>query len=426
MQTDFRRSAPQIKEVEKIFHEEVQEKVLAENTVFSYINDTNNPTVKLSLKLNAGSWFEHKKLIATTCARLAKSGTISQKSAQIAEAIDCSGGKLIFNCMEDHAWITLRCLSENLPELLGILSQLFKESTFPQTELDIHKKHRLQQLKLNNKKTEYLAQKHFFASVFGSEHPYGFYTEAAFIDALERKDLLDFFESNYTRENLQIMGVGNFNEQYFGEIEKLIQSVKSGEGEKQNFMHPIQPALNKEIFIPVKDAEQVSLAMGNRSPLRSDPEYIDYSIMIALLGGYFGSRLMMNLREKKGLTYGIYAQIQNYKHSGCLVIQAELKKGSGEKAIGEVFFEMERLKHELVSNEELRNLKQYLSGNLLSMLDGKLRQYEMLRQFKTFGLDEDFLYRYFNRIKKIEPEDIQQLALKYLDKNSFFTVISGA
>lgn len=417
---DVLKSPPHIADVEEIFPEQIRTEKMNSNVRLRFIYDDEFPTIRLSLKFAAGSWFEqNNQLLAVNVARMAKTGTQDKDAAQISQAIDLTGGKLIFQCYEDHAWVNISCLENQLQNVLQIAEEIFYGAAFPEDELDVLKKQLIQKLKVNNSKTDYVAQKHFFASVFGPEHPYGYYSTEQAIQALDSNLMLDFFQKHYTSEQLELVGTGKFDAQHIQRLNAFVDNLRSNKKPGAPTHQIIADAQKMKSF-EVKNANQASVVVGCKALQRNHPDYIPYSIMITLLGGYFGSRLMMNLREEKGLTYGVYAQILNYKYDSCLMIQADVNKEAADQAIDEIFFEIEKLKLEKVKQDELSNMKQYLSGNLLGLLDGKLKQFVMLKQIVSYDLSEAFIYDYFHAVKKITPEEIQQMAIQYLNRDDFF------
>jgi predicted Zn-dependent peptidase len=174
-----------------------------------------------------------------------------------------------------------------------------------------------------------------------------------------------------------------------------------------------------------KDAVQTSIRIGKKLFTRNHPDYLKFTVLNETLGGYFGSRLMKNIREEKGLTYGISSQIAPMLQEGYFVIGTDVKKELASKALEEIYNELEKLQNEPVGDEELQTVKNYMIGSYSNSIT---TPFSLANKFKTLhfnGLSYDYYDNYMTAIQKVNAKDLMQMAKKYFDRTSFTEVLVG-
>ena len=158
---------------------------------------------------------------------------------------------------------------------------------------------------------------------------------------------------------------------------------------------------------------------------RTHPDFVGMQVVAAILGGYFGSRLMQNLREEHGYTYGVMAAMVNFEQEGYLAIATQVAREKREEAIREIYFEIERLRHELISEEELQMVKNVMIGEILRILDGPFGIADVTIENIMCGMDNSATEQSVQRIFSITPEEIKHLAEKYLKRDDLVVVVAG-
>jgi predicted Zn-dependent peptidase len=186
-----------------------------------------------------------------------------------------------------------------------------------------------------------------------------------------------------------------------------------------------QPTTEKRVFVEKDDALQSSLKMGCFMMDRLHPDFLKTRAMVTLFGGYFGSRLMSNIREDKGYTYGIGAGIVNCPGSGVMAITTEADNQYIEAIVKEVYHEMDRLCNDLAPQEELDMLKSYMLGDFCRSYEGPFSLSEAWIYVQTADLDDEFFVRQVDSIRSITPEEIRDLAQRYLCKEKLIEVVAG-
>ena len=181
----------------------------------------------------------------------------------------------------------------------------------------------------------------------------------------------------------------------------------------------------KRLFIEREDAMQSAVKLGTTTIMRTHPDYLKLRVLITLFGGYFGSRLMSNIREEKGYTYGISAGIMFYPGSGLLGISTETANEYVESLIQEVYKEIDKLQNDKVTPEELAMVRNYMLGEMCRNYESPFSLADAWMFILTSGLDDDYFARSLQAVKEVTPEEIRELAGRYLCKESLKEVIAG-
>lgn len=180
------------------------------------------------------------------------------------------------------------------------------------------------------------------------------------------------------------------------------------------------------IQIPKADAVQFGLRLGKRIIGKNHPDYHGLKVLNTVFGGYFGSRLMSNIREDKGYTYGIGSAVVSYENDAVFTIATEVGKEVADAALNEIRFEINKIRTELIPQAELDTVRSYLQGVYMSSFDGPFSLIDRFRDLYHFGLDYAYFHNYLKTVQTISPEELQQLALTYFDPESMVTVVAGS
>lgn len=380
--------------------------------------------VQLELVFNAGNWYERENLVATATNYMLKNGT-SQKSAfDINEHFEYYGSYLNRNCYNETATISLHSLTKHLRELLPVIQELITGSVMPEPELDIYKQNMKQKLEVNLKKCDFVSNRLIDEYLFGIHHPYGRYSSAVAYDALQRDQLCLFFDQYYAKGQCSIFVAGKLP----ANIEQLLNEnfgkLPLNEAHIPEITHITEAAAEKQYRIMNdKEGIQGAIRIASEVPGYHHPDFIKTQVLNTLFGGYFGSRLMRNIREDKGYTYGIHSYFQNHMHATAWMISTEAGSEVCEATIAEVYKEMQVLREQTVTEEELLLVKNYLIGTILGDLDGPFHIIGRWKNIILNSLGEDYFYRSVNGIKSVTAKEIQELANKYLHPEKFYELV---
>lgn len=296
------------------------------------------------------------------------------------------------------------------------------DSVFPESELNILKDIQKQQLRINNEKNSYVAGKEIRKLLFGNTHPYGRSMEVEYLDDRLNADLLRHYYRDNVLNGIEIIISGNVPDQVISSLEVL----KMLPADRGKWMaHEFDDIAKSETIIEKPDSLQSSIRLGRRIINKSHEDFIGLIILNELFGGFFGSRLMKNIREEKGYTYGIHSSIVSHIHDSFWVIGTDVKKEFVSDTIDQVLFEMERLRNDLIGMEELNLVKNYMLGNFISSLETSFALADKFKNIHFFGLDYSFYDRYIDTVNTITPQKLQDLAHRYLVKENFKKAVIG-
>ena len=396
-----------------------------DNGIPVYIIDAGAQDVlQLELIFFAGNSFEEKKGVAAAVNSLLKNGTRSRSAFQINEDFEYYGAYSSRACYNETATITLHTLSRHLAKLLPVIKDMITESVFPGNELDIYKQNNTQKLKVNLQKGEFVAARLIDSYLYGAKHPYGKYTEFSDLDELEVDTIRQFYDQYYVNGKCMIMISGKIPADARTLLNKEFGKLPLG---RPTFLAPdikTSPAVEKKYHIQNDPSSvQGAIRIASHFPNRHHPDFKKAVILNNVLGGYFGSRLMSNIREDKGYTYGIYSYLQNHIQQSAWLISTEAGKDVCEPTIEEIYKEMRKLCVELVPETELLLVRNYMIGSILGDLDGPFQIMAKWKNLILNQLDESFFYDSINEIKKITGEQLLEIAGKYLNPDKFYELV---
>ncbi len=380
--------------------------------------------LQLEFVFFSGNFFEQHKGIAAATNSLLKNGTKTRSALQINEDFEYYGAYCNRGCYNETAVITLHTLNRHLHKLLPVIQDMITESVFPQEEFDIYKQNVAQRLKVNLQKCEFVAGRLIDSYLFGADHPYGAYTELKDLDGFNIEDIRLFFNQYYVNGQCIIFASGKIPHelqeslnQQFGKLNLSkptfqIKDVKATPATQLKYRIENDPA-----------AVQGAIRIAQNFPNRHHPDFKKIVVLNNVLGGFFGSRLMSNIREEKGYTYGIYSYLLNHIQQSAWLISTEAGKDVCEATIEEVYKEMKRLREEPVPEDELLLVRNYMIGGLLGELDGPFQIMAKWKNIILNQLDEQYFYDSIQVIKTISAEELQQLADKYLHPEKFYELV---
>ena len=398
-------------------------KMVLKNGVEVYaVNAGAEEVMSLEWVFFAGNCFEEQNLVAATANFLLRNGTSKKSAFQINEHFEFFGSYLNRACYNETATITLHCLTNHVGELLPVVKELITDSTMPQDELEIYKQNMKQRLKVNLKKSDFVAGRLIDTYLYGQKHPYGKYSNAEDFDELNREQLLDFYKKYYQQGKLILFVAGKLPaaleqllNQHFGDLPGKPLQTKQAKTE---------PAGEKKFRI-TNDAEGVqgSIRIARPFPNRHHPDFLKVQVLNVLFGGFFGSRLMSNIREDKGYTYGIHSFLYNHIQQSAWVVSTEAGKDVCEATIAEVYKEMKDLREVSVDGEDLLLVRNYMMGSILGELDGPFQIMARWKNIILNDLTEQYFYDSINTIKTVSADELQQLAQKYLNPEEFYELV---
>ena len=382
--------------------------------------DIEQNVVKLDLVFEAGKWYESDLGVSYFASHLLPKGTSKRNSFQIAEALDMLGAHLEVSAGYDTTTLSLFVLRKNFFASLIIVIDLLQTPTFDENELRQEKEIFLQELRVNNEKTNVLASKEIRKAIFGENHPYGSSAEEPDVLAIQRETLLLFFRNHFHLQSAYL--IGRLSDE---EIRKMLEVLAQ----------PPSPRLVESTFSPQRGIShrvekpgsvQSSIRLGRKCIQKSNrKEYFDAVVFNHVLGGFFGSRLMKNIREEKGLTYGIYSSMNHFLRESYWVISADVNQQNVQEAIREIRHEIKTLQEVPMPITELDIARNYFIGSWQSDNSTLFAVADKIRNIHSFGLTDDYYQYLLEHVRLITPFQIQAIANSHFDAADLIEIQVG-
>ncbi|GGI28477.1 M16 family metallopeptidase [Pedobacter mendelii] len=418
-----RTQAPDFKQVSIINFIHPKQSILDNGTPVFTVYSGEQDLVRIEFIFDNVNWNREKPLQAIAVNALLNNGTGKLSAKEIAEQIDFYGAFFQTEYGQDHSTVTLYTLNKHLASVLPIFKDVLSDSQFPQKELDIYIQNQKQKLQVNLQKNDILSRKEFSHALFG-DTAYGVDIQLKHYDALKRDDLIDYFKAAYTPNNCTIVVAGKFDDQSFSLLnEEFGKDWEKSDSVKNNFIFDL--AKKSDVYKEKPESLQSAIRIGQLAINRKHEDFAGLQILNCVLGGYFGSRLMNNIREDKGYTYGIGSGIVSLKNAGYFFVATEVGADVCSAALREIYKEIDLLKNELVEDEELGLVRNYMLGSMLGSLENVFSHADKFKNIYFSGLDYSYYENYINKVKTITAKEIKDLANKYLTTETFTEVVVG-
>jgi predicted Zn-dependent peptidase len=310
-----------------------------------------------------------------------------------------------------------------LPALLPLLGELLTEATYPEPEIAAAVQRYVQQVRVERDKNAHRASERFSRNLFGAPHPYCSEIDLEAVATLTAPVLQAFYRDRYSLSSAEVFVAGDVRDD---DVAALLAVLPVGNSLPTPL--PVPPML-----VPGPARDEIRLPASMQSAVRvgrlwAEPHHPDTHRLFVLnqiLGGYFGSRLMKNIREDKGFTYGIYSSVTHREHASSLVIGADVNADSTEATFMEIYHELARLRDELVPMHELDTVRQYATGKFVgdtSTIFDQLSKYQFL---VLRGLSADYYDQLLAAIATTTPVQLRELANQYLTPEAMQEVVVG-
>ncbi len=385
------------------------------------------PVAKIEFVFPAGKKYQMHPLVAHYAGKMLFEGTTKKNHQQIVSEFDLLGASVNCAVQEDFASLYAVCLSKHVDEILKMIHHVLTDSVFPQHQLDILTQNDKQEFLVNSEKVSFLSKRLLFQSVFSNNHPYTRFAVSEDYDNLDPTNVKEFYDHHYGFENCKIFWTGKISKHHFKMLENMFGKQVSGKPVVEvSFGKLDEAAQPGRYHVEKKDAKQSAIYIGKEVCSFNHPDYYKLSVANTILGGYFGSRLMKNIREEKGYTYGIGSQVISYMDASLFIIGSQVKAEHTEDALNEINKEIKRLQNEPVEKDELELVKNYLKGTLMQSLDGPFAQTKFHSLAIQQGRDPyEMLDEILLILNNINTETILELSNTYLKTDELFFAIAG-
>ena len=404
-----------------------QQTVALDNGVtVHFVNNGDQPIVRTSVMWNRGDAESTPHQAAIFVPQMLREGTENMSGAEIAEYVDFEGAWLRSNPTRHVTGIDALSLQDKATDMIGLLSDIIHRPTFPANAFEALRQKAAKNLELKMSRVSYVSQSALEYHLAGKSHPYIQQPTVDEINSITLDDVKRTFADGINGATVHIFAAGLISDDIRRAVLDFARALRpAGDHYTPATIVPLMPGEPCRRDIAMPDAIQSSISMGKPAIPRTHPDYIPLRIAVMALGGYFGSRLMTNIREDKGLTYNIAAELQGTHEGGNIVINAQCDPSYVAQVIDETFAEISRLATEPMPREELDALVQYLSSNLAATLDSPLSIADHYLNQLLVGTPADYFARQFEVLAAITPATICEMTRRYILGTDFSIFVAG-
>jgi len=395
-----------------------------------YIKDDRFPVITCRLLVKSGSYCDfftqRKSGLATLTAEMLNKGTQRKTNNEITKLIDFNGALISTGAGYDASYISFSCLKKNFDVMFGLVSELVRESVFPEDELTQKRNQIISSLISLQDEGSYLAERAFYTALYeGTPYETDPDGNPDSLKNISRDDVVGFRNGYYAPSNMILCVVGDIDE------DSVVKAADTNFSFENNVIPDVgfeflSGQRERRVYIAEKnDARQASLHIGHAGIHRGHPDYIKTLFLNALFGGMFTSRINKNLREEKGLTYGARTSFNCLKHSGDFSVETEVNGDKTGVAVREIIKEMNDMRENPVSGKELESAKSYISGNFPLQLETSNSVAGKLLSLELYGAKKDFYDHYLSTINSLTVDDVIGTARKYFRPDELIIAAAG-
>ena len=422
-----RHLAPAYQKITTISIPEARSETLSNGIRLHTIHVPGQPVIRMECIFSAGTFFEAagERMLSYFTIKMLNEGTRNRTSAELNAFFDSLGAFPEFMHGAENVYFTVYCLSKHLPVVLPVMQEILTASVFPEAELETLKNITTQNLKVNSGKTGYVVSQLFRETIFGKDHPYGKSMHPADIEAIHPEKVQDFYQKFILHKPLEIVLSGEIDEASLQAVRHCFEVYPVEANSLPADYQPLPPTVRQELMVEKEGSLQSSVRLGKLLFNRKHPDYQQFGVLNEILGGYFGSRLMQNIREDKGYTYGISSNSNSMRREGSFVIGADVKREFTQATLDEIYKEIRILQTEPVGEEELEKVKNYMLGSFAGGLNSPFAIADYFKSIYFDGLGYEYYQQYIRTILQVTSENLMEQAQKHLQPDSLTEIVVG-
>ena len=375
------------------------------------------PVTRLMLLWEGGTYDTPSPEALAVMGECLTEGTAGMDADAIADAIDYAGARIAFRPADHYSGVSLLCLSDKLPGLLSLLGEIVTAPTFDLHAIEVARKRRATAAEVEGAKVSVRADRALRPLITGKGHPGAAFATAASYEAVGRDDVVRAWRSTLGRgrRGLHAFVGGDFSDAVLDSLTSFLRGLPAGEPSASPVsIVPYRAQAPRRVDVSDPDALQSAVSMAIPTPGRDHPDYITLRLAVTALGGYFGSRLMSNIREKRGLTYGISARLLGAYEGAYAIIGAQCDASSVEEVIAQTRAEIERLWQAPPEDDELERLRLNAWSALAAQADTPLSTVDYYTTQLLAGTPSDYFERHLDAIRRVGSADIARVTREYL------------
>jgi len=411
---------PQIHPISQIRIPEVVSFTSTHDIPVYQIRKAKSDVVLIELVFTAGRPYEATKLAAGSCASLLRQGAGAYSSEVLSEEIDFLGATLSTKGSMDYISIKAICMKKQFESLLDIVGAVVSDPHFDQQELDLYREQSVARLQVQLAKPDIRSYRKITESIYGKDHPYGYNSSEDLYKLLTVEDLKHHHKEHIHAGNCRIFIAGDIDDDDQDIVDRLCANEAQPKVRLEDY-----PTTEPTKCRIKGGSHQASIRIGRKAVTRLHEDFNGLNYLCNLLGGYQGSRLVSQLREEKGLTYGIYSMLDVLAYDADMMISTEVAIDKVEESLDAIYAELDKLVEELVTPEEISLVDNYLMGNYLNLFDGPFNSIRGIKSLVLAGFPLDMLDTLIESSVGFNAQYIRQMAEKYFKRNDFWEVIVG-
>lgn len=395
------------------------------NGIPLYIIDAaGQEVVRIDFVFSVGQWHQAQKLQALFTCRMLREGCRGYSSSSFAERLDYYGAWLELSVAMNRTFVTLYTLKKFFSQTIALMQCMLFEPVFSEEQFQTIRANNKAQFQVNMQKGDVLAMRALRHSVYGAPHPCGMFATPEDYDALHTGLLADFYGRYYGSRNCTIYLSGSIDDGVISHVESLFGRLEWGSSSLvADREYLLSPAKELNTVITHPDSVQCSIRMGCLLMDVKEADYLPMRVLNTVLGGYFGSRLMKNVRENKGYTYHIGSDLVTNTSQVMFMVSCEALAGKADEVMDEVRYEMLRLQTQLAPDAELRMVRNYMTGEICRNYEGAFSLTDAYIFMEHLGLPQTHIEDTVEAIRTTDALRLQQLAQRYLHPESLYTVV---
>ena len=382
--------------------------------------------VRFDMLLKGGYAVQDKPLQAMFVNRMLREGAEGLSAEQISCKLDYYGAWIDMYSSQGCNHITLYTMSKHFLPLLEVLEAMVKHPLFPQENLDTVKRNNKSYYMVNSRKVDVVSQRYFENSLWGEGHPMAHVVEPTDYDSITRDDLFAYHGRYYNSGNCTLFLTGDADAGIADAVARAFGNSEWGSG---SALATIDVPVNETNFslrhIDVCDSMQSAVKIGFMSLQSSHPDFFKFRFLSVLLGGYFGSRLMSNVREENGYTYHIAAELDAYGSRNAFMISTECDYEYVTPLMKEVYKEIARLSEEPIPGEEVELVRNYILGELTREYEGLFAKAEVFINAMLSGESMDSVNDYLHVVRTVTAAELEDVARRYLKRDRMIEIVAG-
>jgi predicted Zn-dependent peptidase len=417
---------PAIEPIETFMLPSPRRETLPNGIPVFYFDNPNLDLIHILLQVRTGSLYQPAKHVCNFAYTLLRESHPTLSAEQTSEKLDYYGTNVTVNVGMECVQILISVPKNNIPDILPLIAGFLVSPKYRPERLRIMQDKEIKNLAYNERKTDYSAWRLMWREMLGDLFPsVSSFASNETLNALTTSQLLDFHRQSFCAENITVFVTGNTDARTEAKVSEVWSAVPHGVRSPQLPEIPVAGGDGRILHQTMPDCLQSSIVLCSISMGYNNPDRTGFSVLSTLTGGYFSSRLMQNLRERQGLTYGVSSSSTYFGNQSVFAISSDVNADQTQCAIDACFEELQRLQDEPVGEEELAMVKSYICGQQLRSADTSVNVMQKFAYWHRFGLDEAEMHRYLTEIKDITPDLIRDLAQKNFLYNNFTQISVG-